>query len=169
MTATLFVNARLIDPEAAESVTGHLLVRDGLIAGLDRSATPTAPEDAQIVDCAGHCLAPGIVDIGVKVSEPGERHKESFRSAGRAAVAGGVTTIVTRPDTDPPIDTPEVLEFVARRAALDAPVRVLPMAALTKGRMGCEMTEIGFCAMPGPWPLPTGSVSSLIPACSRVR
>ena len=144
MTATLFVNARLIDPEAAESVTGHLLVRDGLIAGLDRSATPTAPEDAQIVDCAGHCLAPGIVDIGVKVSEPGERHKESFRSAGRAAAAGGVTTIVTRPDTDPPIDTPEVLEFVARRAALDAPVRVLPMAALTKGRMGREMTEIGF-------------------------
>jgi len=90
------------------------------------------------------CLAPGIIDIGVKVSEPGERHKESFRSAGRAAAAGGVTTIVTRPDTLPAIDTPETLEFVARRAQLDAPVHVLPMAALTKGRDGREMTEIGF-------------------------
>jgi len=100
--------------------------------------------DAQLIDCGGKCLAPGIVDIGVKVSEPGERHKESFRSAGRAAAAGGVTTIVTRPDTLPAIDTPEILEFVARRAATDAPVRVLPMAALTKGREGREMTEIGL-------------------------
>ena len=82
--------------------------------------------------------------LGVKVSEPGERHKESFASAGRAAAAGGVTTIVTRPDTLPSIDTPETLEFVVRRAREDSPVRVLPMAALTKGREGREMTEIGF-------------------------
>ncbi|PHQ84262.1 MAG: dihydroorotase [Thalassobium sp.] len=96
------------------------------------------------LDCNGKCLAPGIVDIGVKVSEPGERHKESFRSAGRAAAAGGVTTMVTRPDTDPAIDTPEVLEFVAKRALADSPVKVLPMSALTKGRAGREMVEIGF-------------------------
>ena len=143
MTDTLFINARLIDPVAQTDLLGALLVSDGMIAQVFEDPQP-AVKGAVVVDCAGHCLAPGIVDIGVKVSEPGERHKESFRSAGRAAAAGGVTSIVTRPDTIPPIDTPETLEFAARRAALDAPVRVLPMAALTKGRMGQEMTEIGF-------------------------
>lgn len=143
MTQTLFINARLIDPVAQTDNLGALLVKDGLIAQVFEEAAPKV-DGAVIVNCAGKCLAPGIVDIGVKVSEPGERHKESFRSAGRAAAAGGVTTIVTRPDTLPAIDTPEVLEFVARRAAQDAAVRVLPIAALTKGRDGHEMTEIGL-------------------------
>ena len=143
MTKTLFTNARLIDPVGLTDAPGAILVEDGMISRVFEETHPdiTGPT---VVDCGGKCLAPGIVDIGVKVSEPGERHKESFRSAGRAAAAGGVTTIVTRPDTTPAIDTPETLEFVARRAALDAPVRVLPMAALTKGRDGREMTEIGF-------------------------
>ena len=143
MTATFFANARLIDPVALTDSMGAILIKDGVIkAVFDSDATP--PENANVIDCGGHCLAPGIIDIGVKVSEPGERHKESFRSAGRAAAAGGVTTIVTRPDTLPAIDTPETLEFVERRAQLDAPVHVLPMAALTKGRAGSEMTEIGL-------------------------
>jgi dihydroorotase len=106
--------------------------------------TEDAPQAETVIDCGGHCLAPGIVDIGVKVCEPGERHKESYRSAGLAAAAGGVTTMVTRPDTSPAIDSPEVLEFVARRANEASPVKVLVMAALTKGRQGREMTEIGF-------------------------
>ena len=138
MSALLFKNARLIDPEAGTDRLGTLAVRDGKIAG------PTGMDDASVIDCEGKCLAPGIVDIGVKVSEPGERHKESFRSAGLAAAAGGVTTMVTRPDTTPAIDTPEVLEFVRRRANEASPVRVLPMAALTRGRAGREMAEIGF-------------------------
>jgi dihydroorotase len=96
------------------------------------------------VECGGLHLAPGIVDMGVKVGEPGERHKESYRSAGLAAAAGGVTTMVTRPDTLPAIDSPESLEFVARRAQQAMGVTVLPMAALTKGREGREMTELGF-------------------------
>ncbi|MEO0914292.1 MAG: dihydroorotase, partial [Pseudomonadota bacterium] len=89
-------------------------------------------------------LAPGVIDIGVKICEPGERHKESYRTAGLAAAAGGVTTMVTRPDTTPVTDTPEMLEFAHRRAREAAPVHILPMAALTKGRAGREMTEIGF-------------------------
>ncbi|MEJ6404170.1 dihydroorotase [Yoonia sp. 2307UL14-13] len=143
MTTTFLTNARLIDPVALTDAPGSILVKDGLIAEVFEG-DPTLPDGAKIIDCGGQCLAPGIVDIGVKVSEPGERHKESFRSAGRAAAAGGVTTMVTRPDTLPAIDTPETLEFVERRAQLDAPVHVLPMAALTKGRDGREMTEIGF-------------------------
>ena len=143
MTRILFTHARLVLPVALEVSPGAILVEDGKIAGVYEEVAPDVAAD-QTVDCGGHCLAPGIIDIGVKVSEPGERHKESFRSAGRAAAAGGVTTIVTRPDTHPAIDTPETLEFVARRADRDAPVNVLPMAALTKGRAGREMTEIGF-------------------------
>ena len=143
MTKTLFTNARLIDPVALTDSPGALLVKDGVIRKVYDTPAPDITGPA-IIDCNGKCLAPGIVDIGVKVSEPGERHKESFRSAGRAAAAGGVTTIVTRPDTLPAIDTPETLEFVESRANIDAPVNVLPMAALTKGREGREMTEIGF-------------------------
>jgi len=140
----LFRDARLIDPVALTELRGDLLVRGGKIvdAFTDKRATP--PGGAEVIECNGASLAPGIVDIGVKVGEPGNRHKESFRSAGLAAAAGGVTTIVTRPDTDPAIDSPESLQFIARRAATDAIVRVLPMAALTKGRLGREMTEIGF-------------------------
>ncbi|WP_158969099.1 dihydroorotase [Chachezhania sediminis] len=154
MTDLIFSNARLIDPEAcsddANGRTGHLLVSDGRIVGIlpaDAPAADIARErglSAEVVDCRGACLAPGIVDIGVKVGEPGERHKESYKSAGQAAAAGGVTTMVTRPDTQPAIDNPETLEFVTRRAQAETPVRVLAMAALTKGRQGREMTEIGF-------------------------
>ncbi|MFO7804837.1 MAG: dihydroorotase [Paracoccaceae bacterium] len=143
MSKTLFINARLIDPEAQTDAMGALLVEDGRIAAVYGETHPDITGPA-IVDCEGQCLAPGIVDIGVKVSEPGERHKESFRSAGRAAIAGGVTTIVTRPDTRPAIDTPETLEYLRRRATDDAGINVLHMAALTKGREGREMTEIGF-------------------------
>jgi len=141
VSKTVFTNARLIDPDAGTDQAGWLIVDGGMIGETGVGAAPAAD---RIIDCAGKCLAPGIVDIGVKVCEPGERHKESYRSAGVAAAAGGITTIVTRPDTVPAIDSPEALEFVARRANKAAPVRVLPMAALTKGRAGREMTEIGF-------------------------
>ena len=144
---TLFTNARLIDPEAGSDEHGALLAREGKILAFGDEAEILKDIDRagfDIVDCNGKYLAPGIVDIGVKVCEPGERHKESYRSAGLAAAAGGVTTMVTRPDTTPAIDTPEVLEFVRRRANEAAPVNVLPMAALTKAREGREMTEISF-------------------------
>ncbi|QFT97357.1 Dihydroorotase [Roseovarius sp. THAF8] len=141
MTTVVFENARLVDPEAGEVTEGWLLVDKGRV---EARGSGDAPAAGQRVDCRAKYLAPGIVDLGVKVCEPGERHKESYRSAGAAAAAGGVTTMITRPDTAPAIDSPETLEFVARRANEAAPVNVLPMAALTKGREGREMTEIGF-------------------------
>ena len=138
---TLFLqNARLIDPEALTETTANLVIDGGTIAAIGQMH---APAGAEVIDCAGKCLAPGIVDLGVKIGEPGERHRESFRTAGLAAARGGVTTVIARPDTSPAIDTPETLEFVTRRAA-EAPVRIRHMAALTKGRAGREMTEIGF-------------------------
>ena len=134
-----FTNARLIDPETLKDAPGALTVADGIIAARDEAP----PEGAAVVDCAGRCLAPGIVDWGVKVGEPGERHKESYASAGRAAAAGGITTMVVRPDTLPPVDSPESLDFVAKRAT-DSIVRVRHMAALTKARDGREMVEMAF-------------------------
>ncbi|MCV2874065.1 dihydroorotase [Defluviimonas sp. WL0050] len=144
--STLLTNARLIDPEAGTETLGAVLIEDGVIARIfDRpDGLPDKSPTLRRRDADGKCLAPGIVDLGVKIGEPGERHKESFRSAGLAAAAGGVTTIIARPDTHPAIDTPETLEFVTRRAAEACPVRIRHMAALTKGREGREMTEIGF-------------------------
>ncbi len=138
----LLKNARLIDPDAGTETAGDLRIANGTIAGIAPDLKTRKNET--IHDCAGMCLAPGIVDIGVKIGEPGERHKESFRSAGQAAAAGGVTTIVMRADTLPAIDTPETLAFVLNRARDGTGVRIHPMAALTKGRTGREMTEIGF-------------------------
>ena len=140
MTSLHLTNARIIDPEAGTITQGSLTLSKGVIAAINGPK----PKGATEIDCGGHHLAPGIVDIGVKIGEPGERHRESFRSAGLAAAAGGVTTIIARPDTTPAIDTPETLEFVTRRALDASPVRIRHMAALTKGREGREMTEIGF-------------------------
>lgn len=133
-----FTNALLIDPEGGEHLSS-LTVEGETITAIGAEA----PARATVLDAQGHCLAPGIIDWGVKIGEPGERHRESFRSAGLAAAAGGVTTIIARPDTKPAIDTPETLEFVTRRAA-ESVVRIRHMAALTKSREGQEMTEIGF-------------------------
>ena len=140
MTTLHLTNARIIDPQAGTITHGSVTLAKGVIAAINGPR----PKAAQEIDCGNHHLAPGIVDIGVKIGEPGERHRESFRSAGLAAAAGGVTTIIARPDTLPAIDTPETLEFVTRRAAEASPVRIRHMAALTKGRQGREMTEIGF-------------------------
>ncbi|MCB1396702.1 MAG: dihydroorotase [Rhodobacteraceae bacterium] len=133
----IFTNARLIDPEAGTDTPGTLAVAQGRI-------TDIAPQGATVIDCRGKCLAPGLVDWGVHVGEPGARHKESYRTAGLAAAAGGVTTFVTRPDTTPATDSPEALDFLRRRADSEAPVHVHHMAALTRNRDGREMAEIGF-------------------------
>ena len=133
---TLLTNAKVIDPVAETISDGEVMFEDGIII----------PKEAadETFDCQGQYISPGLIDLGVKVGEPGERHKESYKSAGAAAAAGGVTTIITRPDTNPAIDTPEVLEFIRRRAQEVCPVNVFHMVALTKERAGREMTEIGF-------------------------
>lgn len=133
---TLLTNAKVIDPVTETISDGEVMFEDGIIIPKE-----TADET---FDCKGQYISPGLIDLGVKVGEPGERHKESYKSAGVAAAAGGVTTIITRPDTNPAIDTPEVLEFIRRRAQEVCPVSVFHMVALTKERAGREMTEIGF-------------------------
>ena len=102
-----------------------------------RAAT-ARPAGAEVVDCRGAIVAPGLVDMRVFVGEPGAEHRETFASAGQAAAAGGVTTIVTMPDTDPVIDDVALVDFIGRRARDETAVRVHPMAALTKGLAGAR-------------------------------
>ena len=136
MKSLRITNVYLVNPENQTVELGNITIKGGRISAED-TTVPT-------YDGQGKYLAPGIIDVGTKVCEPGERHKESFRSAGLAAAAGGVTTLVTRPDTDPAIDSPETLEFATRRAQAACAVRTYQMATLTKGRLGREMTEVGF-------------------------
>ncbi|MEO1776820.1 MAG: dihydroorotase [Pseudomonadota bacterium] len=134
----IFTNARIIDPESGYDGPGSLLVEDGVLAGLERSDSQPG---GMALDCRGKVLAPGLVDMRVFVGEPGARHRESFRSAGAAAAAGGVTTFVAQPDTQPALDDPALVQFALSRATATAPVRVHAMGALTRALEGREMTE----------------------------
>lgn len=144
-TRTAFLNARLIDPATKRDEPGALLVEDGIIADWGAQLFKDgAPGDARIIDCDGKVLAPGLIDCRVFTGEPGSEHRETLASASQAAAAGGVTTIVVMPNTDPVIDEPSLVDFIMRRAAATAIVRVVPMAALTRHLAGEVMTEIGL-------------------------
>ncbi len=145
MSAILFENARIVDPSRGLDETGSLLIEDGKIvaAGSD-VRNQGAPEGAQIIDLNGKAVLPGLVDARVFVGEPGAEHRETIASASRAAAAGGVTSIIMMPDTDPVIDDVALVEFVKRTARDTAVVNVHPAAAITKGLHGEEMTEIGL-------------------------
>jgi len=146
----LFVNARLIDPASGADSRGGLLVQDGRIADLGAHLNrDAAPEGARVIDCAGEVLAPGLIDMQAFVGEPGAEHRETIASATMAAAAGGVTTLVATSATDPAVDDPAVVDFVLRRARDTGRVRVLPMAALTKGREGREIAELGLLQQAG--------------------
>ncbi len=138
-------NARVVDPSRGLDERGTVIVDGGrVVAAGAAAAGQGAPEGAEILDAAGAAVVPGLVDMRVFVGEPGFDHRETFATASRAAAAGGVTTIITMPDTDPIIDDPALVDFVLRRARDTAVVRVHPMAALTKGQQGREMTEFGL-------------------------
>jgi dihydroorotase len=142
---TVFCNARLIDPASGLDVKGGLLVENGKIADLGpRLFGDTDRSDPETVDCKGLILAPGLIDMRVFTGEPGSEHRETLESASHAAAAGGVTTIIVMPNTDPVIDEPSLVDFIRRRAEATARVRVLPMAALTRHLAGEVMTEMGL-------------------------
>lgn len=123
---------------------------DGVIAGVGPKVTrDQLPHEARIIDCGGDVVSPGLVDMRVFVGEPGAEHRETIASASAAAAAGGVTSLVMRPDTNPAVDDPAVVDFVLRRARDDAKVRVFPSAALTKRLEGREIAEIGLLAEAG--------------------
>ncbi len=149
MSATLFRNARLLDPASLRDEHGAVLVVDGTIAALGPDAGADPPKNATIVDCGGRCLAPGIVDMRVQLREPGAEHMENMVSASHAAAAGGVTTMAALPNTAPPIDDVALVDFVARRARDIGIVNIHTYAAATKGLKGRELTEMGLLAEAG--------------------
>jgi dihydroorotase len=145
-----YLNARLIDPASGLDQPGALFAEGERIVDLGpRLFNDGMPEGVTKVDCGGHCLTPGLVDLRVQLREPGEEHKETLASAGRAAAAGGITTMVALPNTNPVIDDVSVVEFVARRARLLAMAKTYVYAAATKGLKGKELTEIGMLAESG--------------------
>jgi dihydroorotase len=145
MTRTAFINARLLDPATGLDAPGAMLVDGETIADFGpRLFHDAKPSDARIVDCEGRALAPGLIDMRVFTGEPGSEYRETLASASHAAAAGGVTTMIVMPNTDPVIDEPSLVDFIKRRAAATACVRVAPMAALTRGLAGQVMTEMGL-------------------------
>jgi len=144
------VNARLIDPAAQREIAGGVLIVDGLIREAGAAIVPAnLPAHAHIIDCGGDCVAPGLIDMRAFIGEPGAEHRETIATATLAAAAGGVTTILARPDTSPPVDEPAVVDFLLRRARDTGRVRVLPSAALTAGLNGTEIAEIGLLQQAG--------------------
>ncbi len=148
-TATAFINARLVDPASNRDEPGGLLVTDGMITDIGPHLRRNAPEGVDVVDCKGHVLAPGLIDAQVFTGEPGFEHRETLKTASHAAAAGGVTTIVVMPETNPVIDQVALVDFIQRRARDNAIVHVHTMAAMTKGLKGEEMTEIGLLKRAG--------------------
>lgn len=145
-----YVNARLLDPASGLDAPGGVLIDGEFIAAVGAEVAPGGlPEGCEVVDCGGHCLCPGLVDIRVQLREPGEEHKGTLASGGRAATAGGITSMVCLPNTKPVIDDMSVVEFVARRARLLGLAKVYPYAAVTKGLEGRELAEMGMLAEAG--------------------
>src|SRR3979411_2701271 len=146
----LLANARLIDPSRDLDIVGDVLIADGAISESRRGVgAARVPEGTDIVNCAGKGVAPGLIDMRAFVGEPGASHRETFASASQAAAAGGITTIICQHDTSPVRDNSAPVDFVMRRARDAAIVNIYPMAALTKGMRGEEMTEIGLLKAAG--------------------
>jgi len=146
----LLTDARIIDPSRNLDFSGDLLIAEGMIREAKRGiGAAGVPEGTEIVDCHDKVVAPGLIDLRAFVGEPGAEYRETLASASQAAAAGGVTTIVCQPETNPVIDEPAMVDFLLRRARDTAIVHVHPMAALTKGLKGAEMTEIGLLKAAG--------------------
>ena len=145
MTVTVFHRARIIDPSRGIDEVGAVIIDGKRIAAAGKAAlNQGAPEGARVIDCAGKAVIPGLVDGRVFIGEPGGEHRETIASASVAAAAGGVTSLIMMPDTDPVIDNVALVEFVLRTARDTAIVNVFPAAAITKGLEGREMTEFGL-------------------------
>ena len=146
----LLANAQIVDPSRDLDFPGDLLIADGVIREAKRGIHAAGvPEGTEVVDCNGRLVAPGLVDMRAFIGEPGAEYRETLATASQAAAAGGVTTIVCQPDTNPVIDDPAIVDFVLRRASATAIVHVQPMAALTKGLKGAELAEIGLLKAAG--------------------
>ena len=140
-----YLNANIVAPAQGLAGKGGILIEDGWILDVGPRVTrESVGSGATISDCSGLTLIPGLIDMRVFTGEPGNEYRETLASASEAAAAGGVTTMIVMPNTQPVIDDAAIVDFILRRARDTAAVRVAPMAAITKGLSGELMTEIGL-------------------------
>ena len=150
MTRQVLYNARLLDPETGLDAVGGVVVEDGVFADVGEHVTIESVKGADGHDCAGKALAPGLIDMRVTTGEPGSEHRETLASASRAAVGGGITSVVVMPDTEPVIDTPALIEYIRRTGeAQNVLNRVYPSGALTVGLEGDRMSELALMSKAG--------------------
>src|SRR5262249_47654377 len=144
------LNARLLDPATRRDERGGLLIQDELIADVGPQVKGQGlSTEFERIDAGGHCLAPGLIDMRVQLREPGEEHKETIATASAAAAAGGVTSMVCLPNTDPVIDDVAGVEFIARRARETRLSKIYCYGAVTKGLAGKDLVEIGLLSESG--------------------
>jgi dihydroorotase len=151
MKEKIFINARIIDPSQKIDEIGSLIVSaNGKIKALGKEVKKTdAASSAEVIDIKNNILIPGIVDMKAFVGEPGFEYKENFRTLSQAALAGGVTSVVTMPNTKPVIDNVSMVDFIIRRGRDKASLNLFPCAALTKEIKGKLMTEFGLLSSRG--------------------
>lgn len=148
MNELLIENARLVDPSQAIDRAGRLLIADGIIRAIDPS-DGDLPEVCRRIDAGGHIVAPGLVDLGAELREPGSEQDETIQSGSDAALAGGYTSILCNASTKPVIDSPGAVEFVRQKATRAGGVRVHVIGCLSKGRKSEQMAELGLLADAG--------------------
>ena len=147
MSAIIIRNGHVIDPANKRDEIIDLLITDGKIAPLSQlSELSFQPEE---IDASNLIVAPGLIDMHVHLREPGFGYKETIESGGRAAAAGGFTTIACMPNTSPVADTPSTIAWIKERAAAAACVNVLPTGAISKNISGEELGPIGSLAQAG--------------------
>lgn len=142
---TVYQNARLFDAESGLDELGSLIVKGNAIADFGaNTASDAIPEGAEIVDCGGHLLCPGLIDIQVHFREPGFEYKETIETGSRSAAVGGVTTVACMPNTTPVIDDPSIVAFIHQRCREAGYVNVRTYAAISKDMKGEHITEMGL-------------------------
>jgi dihydroorotase len=138
----LITNGRIIDPSQRMDKTGDLLISNSKIVSIGNKTTAASHKDFTVIDATGLVVCPGFVDLHCHLREPGFEEKETIASGTLAAAAGGFTTICCMPNTNPPMDNRATLDYVKLRSASEGSVRILPIACITKGRQGKELSEM---------------------------
>jgi len=151
MKEKYLINARIIDPKNDMDEIGGLIIDSkGQIKDVGKKvANGNIPSDADKIDLKNHALIPGIVDMRVFVGEPGFEYKENFRTLSNAALSGGVTSVVSMPNTSPVIDNVSMVDFLKRRGRDKSLINIFPAATLTKNIEGRQMTEFGLLKRKG--------------------
>ena len=150
MNEKIIINARIVDPSQKLDEMGSIIIdKNGKVKSIGKKVTKKDSPNAEVIDVKKNVVIPGIVDMKAFVGEPGFEYKENFRTLSQAALAGGVTSIVTMPNTKPIIDNVSMVDFIMRRGRDKSKINLFPCASLTKQMEGKLMTEFGLLSAKG--------------------